>query len=66
MLNIGFSELLIVLFILLLLFGARRLPELASGLGKAIREFRKGVSSKELEEGKEAEGKEKSHKEGES
>lgn len=41
--NIGFPELLIVLVIVLLLFGAKRLPEIARGLGGSIREFKKGV-----------------------
>lgn len=35
------TELLIILFIVLLLFGARRLPALAGSIGKSIREFRK-------------------------
>jgi len=42
--NVGGGELVIVLVILLLLFGAKRIPELAKGLGTGIREFRKGVS----------------------
>jgi TatA/E family protein of Tat protein translocase len=42
--NIGFSELLIILFIVVLLFGARKLPELARGLGQGIREFKKAAS----------------------
>jgi len=45
--NIGLPELLVVLVIVLLLFGAKRLPEIARGLGKSIQEFRKGV--KEIE-----------------
>jgi len=39
------TELLIIVFILLLLFGASRLPELASSLGKAMKDFRKAVSA---------------------
>jgi len=45
--NIGFPELLVILLIVLLLFGAKRLPEIARGLGKSIHEFKKGV--KEIE-----------------
>jgi len=40
----GGTELLIILFIVLLLFGARRLPDLAGSLGRSIREFRKVTS----------------------
>ena len=39
------TEMLIIVFILLLLFGASRLPELASSLGKAMKDFRKAVSA---------------------
>ena len=47
--NLGGGELVIVLVILLLLFGAKRIPELAKGLGAGIREFRKGVSGEKDE-----------------
>ena len=39
------SHLIIVLAIVLLLFGAKRIPELAKGLGTGIKEFREGVST---------------------
>ena len=39
----GHWEILLILFAILLLFGARKLPELAQGMGKGIREFRKAV-----------------------
>ncbi|HNR66805.1 MAG TPA: twin-arginine translocase TatA/TatE family subunit [bacterium] len=39
----GGSELLVILFVILLLFGGRKLPELAQGLGKGIREFKKAT-----------------------
>ena len=42
--DIGPGELIIVLVIVLVLFGANRLPGLARGLGSAVHEFRKGVS----------------------
>jgi sec-independent protein translocase protein TatA len=45
--NIGFPELLVILLIVLLLFGAARLPEIARSLGKSIQVFKKGV--KEIE-----------------
>jgi sec-independent protein translocase protein TatA len=37
-------ELLVVLFVVLLLFGSSRLPQLARGMGKSISEFKKGVT----------------------
>mgnify|MGYP006101523819 CR=1 FL=1 len=42
--GIGTLEILLVLFIVLLLFGAKKLPELAKGLGKGIKEFKKASS----------------------
>ena len=46
--GIGTFEILIILFIILLLFGAKKLPELARGLGKGIKEFKK--ASKDIKE----------------
>lgn len=43
----GGSELIVIILVLLLLFGAKRLPELAKGLGKSIREFKKATSEVE-------------------
>ena len=43
MFNIGWPELILILFVCLLLFGAGRLPEIASQLGKAIQEFKKAL-----------------------
>jgi sec-independent protein translocase protein TatA len=42
--QVGATELIIVLTIILLLFGARRIPELARSLGRGKREFHKGAS----------------------
>ena len=42
--GIGGQEIMIILFIVLLLFGAKKIPELARGLGKGIREFKDASS----------------------
>ena len=47
--NIGFGELLVILVVVLVLFGAKRIPELAKGLGKGISEFKKGLKDVEDE-----------------
>jgi TatA/E family protein of Tat protein translocase len=44
MFGIGTTELLVILFIILLVFGSKKLPELAQGLGKGMREFKKATS----------------------
>jgi len=41
MFGIGTTELLVILFIILLVFGSKKLPELAKGLGKGINEFKR-------------------------
>ena len=46
--NIGTTELIIIFFVVLLLFGAKKLPELARGMGRSIKEFKKATS--EIEE----------------
>jgi sec-independent protein translocase protein TatA len=45
--NIGPGELLIIVFVILLLFGGKKIPDLAQGLGKGIREFRKSFKDVE-------------------
>ncbi len=52
----GQSEVLLIIFIILLLFGAKKLPELSRSLGKSLGEFKKG--QKEGSEPDEAEGEE--------
>ncbi len=48
--GIGFQELLLIFLIIVLLFGARKLPDLARGMGEAIREFRKAAKEAENQE----------------
>ena len=48
-LNLGTGEVIILLLVILLLFGAKRLPELARGLGKGIHEFKDAVNSSKKE-----------------
>jgi sec-independent protein translocase protein TatA len=45
--NIGFSELIVILLILVLVFGASRLPALGEGVGRAIRSFKRGIAQDE-------------------
>jgi len=47
--GIGGPELMMVLFVVLMLFGGKKLPELAKGLGKSMREFKKAASGVEEE-----------------
>jgi len=47
--NLGPTELVIILLIVFLLFGATRLPKLAKSLGEASKEFKKGVAESENE-----------------
>ena len=42
--NLGFMEISLILIVVLLLFGAKRIPEIAQSMGKGIREFKKSVS----------------------
>ncbi len=44
MFGLGYQELLIILVIVLILFGAQRLPDLARSLGSSVKEFKKGVN----------------------
>lgn len=43
--NMGWPEITIVIVIFILLFGAKKLPELARGVGKSIKEFKKATSN---------------------
>lgn len=50
--NMGWSEILLIAFVVLLLFGGRKIPELMRGLGKGVREFQDAKNNvrKELED----------------
>lgn len=72
--HIGTTELIIILLIVVVLFGATRLPEIGKGIGQAIRNFKKGISEpdaidvtpkKEKHDKEEIAKKEESKKEGE-
>ncbi len=46
--NLGAPEILLILFVILIFFGAKKIPELAKGLGTGLREFRK--AAKEIQD----------------
>lgn len=54
MANIGFGEIVVVLLIILILFGASKLPEIGRSLGKAIYEFKKAMKDAGEDENKTA------------
>ena len=47
--NIGITEILIFVFVLILLFGGKKIPELAKGLGQGIKSFKKALKGEEDE-----------------
>ncbi len=46
--NLGAGEIILILLVILILFGAKKIPELARGIGKGMSEFKKGL--KEVED----------------
>ncbi len=47
--NIGFTEILILVLIIILLFGGKKIPELAKGLGQGIKSFKKALKGEDEE-----------------
>jgi sec-independent protein translocase protein TatA len=45
--NLGAGEIILILLVILLLFGAKKIPELAQGLGKGMKEFKRGLKDVE-------------------
>jgi sec-independent protein translocase protein TatA len=59
MFGLGVPELLLIFFVIILLFGAKKLPDLAAGLGKGIKEFKKATQGRDDDEPKKIEEKNK-------
>lgn len=60
MFGFGFQEIMIIMLLLVFVFGAKRLPEIGSGIGKGIKNFKKSLSDTEadkIEENKEEDDK---------
>ena len=47
--NLGAGEIILIVLVVLLLFGAKKIPELARGIGKGMNEFKKGLKDVENE-----------------
>jgi sec-independent protein translocase protein TatA len=58
MFGLGFQELLVILAIVLVLFGGKKLPELSKGIGQSIKDIRKGFSDDDKEKSEKKETKE--------
>jgi sec-independent protein translocase protein TatA len=52
--RIGLTEIILVLLVIILLFGGRKIPELMKGIGQGMKEFKKASKYNPDEEGKEA------------
>ena len=63
MFGLGVQELVIILVIALVLFGPGKLPQIGSGLGKAIRDFKKGINGEDSEDKQRGAAKKEDNKE---
>ncbi len=63
--NMGPMELIIIFLIVVLLFGGRKIPEIAKGLGKGIRDFKGALSGQDSDEAEKAKALKKSENPGE-
>ncbi len=50
--NLGFTEVLVILVLVIVLFGSKKIPELGSALGKSIQNFKKGLNQNTEEDKK--------------
>ena len=57
MFGLGTTEMMIILVLVLIIFGAGKLPEIGAGIGKGIKNFKKGVAEVEKEEPEKIEAK---------
>ena len=57
MFGIGWQEILVIVLIILLLFGARKIPEMMRSIGKGVRELKKGMKDIESDTKEDVEGK---------
>ena len=51
--NLGGGEFLIIVFVVLLLFGGKKIPELMKGLGRGVKSFKEGLNSEDEKPGRE-------------
>lgn len=62
MFGLGFQEILIIAFIVLLLFGGKKLPELMRGMGQGVKSFKEGMNAGTDDKAKETEAKKEPEK----
>ena len=64
MFGLGPTEIILILLVIILLFGARKLPDLARGLGRSVIEFRKGMKGEDDEKSGDKDSKDSNSKAG--